>query len=146
IASSFSQLDIEIVRCGRIGLGAQLQMGLDRARSPYLARMDADDVTLPTRFEKQLRALKRDPQLSVVGTRYELLLGDRIGKSTNAPEQHQDIRRALLSGYPAFCHPTLMFRSDAARRCGYRISGIGEDLDFYLRMTEVGRGANLTEV
>jgi glycosyltransferase involved in cell wall biosynthesis len=147
IARQYSRFPVEIVHCGPIGLGAQLRMGLALAETPLIARMDADDVSLPPRFERQVRALEHQPDLALVGCQIELLIGSHTCRAGILPWRHEDIRKLLWAGFPAFCHPAVMFRAESARRCSaYSISGIGEDLDFFLRMTEAGVGLNLKDV
>lgn len=137
---------VEFIPCGKVGLGAQLRVGLDRITTPFVARMDADDISLPTRFERQVEALEQQ-NLAIVGSQIELLFGSRVCQAQALPRTHSGIRRLLLTGFPAFCHSAVMFRTDTAQMCGaYSVSGLGEDLDFYLRMTEAGKGRNLSDV
>ena len=49
------------------GLSAALNFGLTFCRAPFIARMDGDDIALPTRLEKQLRFLEENPSVSLVG-------------------------------------------------------------------------------
>lgn len=147
LAGQYERVQIEIVHCGRIGLGAQLRMGLMRVDTRYVARMDADDLSLTTRFERQIKALEVNPELVIVGSQIELLIGGTVCRAASLPQEHECIRRALLAGFPAFCHPAVMFRAEPALRSGgYTVSGLGEDLDFYLRITETGEACNLPEV
>lgn len=143
---TLSRDGIGFVPCGPIGLGAQLRIGLEKANTPFIARMDADDISLPRRFEMQIEALA-NPEIAIVGTQIDLLIGSTVCAAQPLPRAHSHIRRALLAGFPAFCHPSVMFRTTAARRVhAYAISGVGEDLDFFLRMTEAGAGSNLGSV
>lgn len=143
---ALSRKGVEFLECGRVGLGAQLRIGVERAETQLAARMDADDISLPRRFEAQMEALQ-NPDLSIVGGQIDLLVGSTICRAQTLPHRHQQIRRALLSGFPAFCHPAVMFRTEQARRQrAYAIPGSGEDLDFFLRMTEAGQGLNLPAV
>jgi glycosyltransferase involved in cell wall biosynthesis len=136
---------LEIVQCGRIGLGAQLQIGLAKVQSEFVARMDADDICSAERFARQVEALENSTAV-IVGAQIELLVGSKVCKAGTLPITHPAIRRALIAGFPAFCHPSVMFRTEAAIRCGgYRLSGAGEDLDFFLRITEHGLGSNLAD-
>lgn len=67
---------ITCLSTGGAGLVAALNLGLARARAPLVARMDADDVSLPGRFEASLVALQ-DERLAAVGTGVELVRRDR---------------------------------------------------------------------
>ncbi len=62
------------------GLARSLNTALDRARGSYVARLDADDVALPDRLERQLAHLRANPGLAVVGSAVlEVDEGDRVG-------------------------------------------------------------------
>jgi glycosyltransferase involved in cell wall biosynthesis len=136
---------VEFIDCGRVGLGAQLRVGLDRVTTPFVARMDADDVSLPGRFERQAQTLEQS-DFAIVGGQIDLLVGSKVCRGQPLPRAHSGIRRLLLTGFPAFCNSAVMFRTDVARRCrAYSVKGLGEDLDFFLRMTEAGRGHNLPD-
>jgi glycosyltransferase involved in cell wall biosynthesis len=130
----------------RRGLGRALNLGLEKARSPLIARMDADDIMLPGRLEAQAAFLDSHPDTAVVGTQFKFLISGETVPVTQLPLDHESIRRHLLHGSCVLCHPTVMFRADAARQAGgYRIPGMGEELDFFLRVSECGRAANLPE-
>jgi glycosyltransferase involved in cell wall biosynthesis len=136
-----------ILSCGRIGLGGQLKLGLEKIDTKYVARMDADDISLPQRFERQIDVLEARPEVTILGSQICLLAKDRVCRAAELPAHQAAIRAALLAGFPAFSHPTVMFRAQAANRSNaYSIAGSGEDLDFYLRMTEAGVGENLPAV
>ena len=50
------------------GLVAALNLGIERANAPLIARMDADDIALPARFERQMARMAAEPDLLVLGT------------------------------------------------------------------------------
>ena len=50
------------------GIVASLNNGLKQAKGQYVARMDADDISLPTRFEKQLQYMESNQHIFVLGT------------------------------------------------------------------------------
>jgi glycosyltransferase involved in cell wall biosynthesis len=132
------------------GLTVSLNEALACARGEYLARMDADDVSLPRRLELQVRYLDEHPECVAVGG--EVLLVDPggwpIGLRGHAPD-HETIDRELLRGNGgAMTHPAILMRADVVRAAGgYReIFDVGQDLDLFLRLAEAGRLANLPEV
>lgn len=143
IALSYDR--VEVVSCGRVGLGAQLRIGLDRITTPFTALMDADDVSLPLRFARQIQALE-DRALSIVGGQIDLIVGSAIRRGQPVPHSHNAIRRLLLTGFPTLIHSAVMFRTDVARQSGaYSVEGLGPDLDLFLRLTEAGQGRNLPD-
>ena len=65
-----------------LGLTRSLNLGLDRARGKYIARQDADDISLPKRLEKQWEFLEANHEIGVMGTAYYLInaCGEIIGE------------------------------------------------------------------
>jgi len=143
---------VRVVPGEKSGIVRTLNAGLERARGSFVARMDADDVSLPRRFERQLAFLRAHPEVVATGT-HALLVdsdGDPICPWFVQLVDHEAIERRLLSGEGGgtIVHPTVMFRKqhlDAV--AGYRIEyECAEDLDLFLRLSERGRLANLPEV
>ena len=130
------------------GLIAVLNEGLRIARAPLVARMDADDISLPQRLESQYRRFERDPDLWVLGTAEERI--DKHGKPRGRPmvvSGSAAVARELRAGC-VIRHPSVMMRRD-------RILDVGgfrpaykhaEDYDLWLRVSECGKLDNLEEV
>jgi len=78
----------------------------------YYARMDADDISLPDRFEKQERFLKEHPEVDVVGGAIEEIdREDQLrGKHVEYPLIHEDCRKFFRYRDP-LAHPAVMFRA-----------------------------------
>jgi len=132
-----------------IGLTRSLNKGLKLANAQYIARMDADDISLPNRFEKQVRFLQENPAHVAVGC--WILWVDRDGDPIRQEYQvpsHEEIERIFLRGRGGLPHPASMFRKESALSVGgYRLEyEYAEDVDFFLRLGEQGRFANLQEV
>lgn len=132
------------------GLTISLNEGLAAARGALIARMDGDDVCLPTRFEKQVAFLHENPEVVVVGCGVELIdpYGLHIGAVTY-PSTHEAIDARLLAGEGgAIPHPGSMMRKSAFDQTGgYRAQfNNSEDLDLWLRLAEIGKVANLPEI
>jgi hypothetical protein len=107
--------------------------------------MDADDIMAATRLQEQLDFLSSHPDVGVVGTQFSYFSGDdRLLPSPRLPSDHSCIVDHLEVGRLALVHASLMFRTDIVRSIGaYRISGIGEDWDLFLRLSEVTNLANI---
>ena len=98
IVRSYDDKRIELVCLGRnLGQTAALNIGLKRALTPWIARMDADDYSSPTRLEEQMRVLEADRSLSCVGTfGWEFREDpDAVEGIAPRPEGDSDIKRAL---------------------------------------------------
>jgi len=132
------------------GLVATLSEMLAMARGPFLARMDADDVAAPRRFERELHELVSDPSLVAVGCSVHFIDHlDRRLMTCDLPVDHQaivDWVMAIERGN-SMSHPAMLMRADAVARIGgYREAmWPAEDADLVLRLSEVGRLANLAE-
>ncbi|TWU67663.1 MULTISPECIES: glycosyltransferase [Crateriforma] len=142
--------NVRVVRCkNNIGLAKAMNVGLQHCRYDYVARMDADDVSLSDRFEKQLSYLDQHPDISLLGGWYrqfddqmQQCLTDR-----KVPAQPDAIKKYSRKRTP-FNHVTAVFkRADLMRVGGYpSIDGLMEDWWIALRMIKQGmRLANLPE-
>jgi glycosyltransferase involved in cell wall biosynthesis len=137
---------LELVRTGAPDLSAALDVGIELASTELLARMDADDVVLPARFDAQVAAFEQRPDLVLLGTQIKRFTTDpdRSTSVSRLPLEHDDIVGALLKGRHGLSHPTVMFRRTAALAVGgYWAHGVSEDCDFFLRLSRLGRVANL---
>lgn len=129
-----------------VGQTAALSVGLRRATTPWIARMDADDYSAPTRLEEQMRALDADPSLKCVGTDAWTFRDDPqvVDNVITMPLNHADINRALLRGSPII-HGSLVVSRTALLDVGgyndrYRV---GADLDLYDRLLPRYISANI---
>lgn len=124
---------------------------IEAARAPILAMMDADDICMPDRLERQLARLEADPELVAVSA--NCLMIDPEGRpirTNDLPPDHETIEARHLEMPPncAMAHPALMVRRAALERIGgYHHDYLwAEDVDLYLRLGEIGKLANLEEV
>jgi glycosyltransferase involved in cell wall biosynthesis len=140
---------IRVFTQSNTGIVGALNNGLSRATGTYLARMDADDIASPSRFEKQLKYLSEDPKCVALGT--AVMFTDPEGrplKHYRPSCEHLAIRDELAKGNGgALVHPTLMFRRDVLIQCGgYREKyNFIEDLDLFVRLLNFGQLTNLSE-
>lgn len=116
-------------------LNFSLSLGLHLARAPLVARMDADDIALPDRLEKQVAFMTSNPLVAVLGTQYDVI--DEAGNVINhvaLPTSNKAIRKRLFYGNP-FCHPSVMLRRDAVLEAGGYLGGLyAEDYDLWARL------------
>jgi glycosyltransferase involved in cell wall biosynthesis len=142
---------ISIITRPNTGLVGALQDGLRAAQTDLIARMDADDIALPQRLEKQVAYMDAHPECVLLGTFVRAIdpHGMSIWDETQIPLEHAEIDAALMQGRGGVVrHPTAMLRRDAIQKVGsYRDEfNCAEDLDLFLRLAEVGRVANLPEI
>lgn len=135
----------ELLGLAHGGLVCALRAGLARARAPFVARMDADDVMRRERMALQLRALEADPGLAGVGCHVRLFPRRASGEGMqryerwlNAIESSSDVARERFIECP-IAHPTLLIRREVLQTFGYRDAGWAEDYDLVLRLLESGQ-------
>jgi len=144
LVETFTDERIRLVRNAvNCGVAATLNTGIELARGQYIARMDADDISLPTRIEEQAGYLDARPDLDVVGVK--IVLVDAWGNETGYWQDDQDVAtgaeiRALLPARNCLAHPGVMMRRAVALEFGYRSSvPYAQDYDLWLRITADGR-------
>ncbi|MFD1000113.1 glycosyltransferase family 2 protein [Ohtaekwangia kribbensis] len=122
-----------------------LNLGLRKARGKYIARMDADDIAHPYRFQKQYEFLEQNKEYILCGTNFKIVDRDQIVK---LPSDDEEIKLKLLY-INAFCHPSVMFRASTIRekRILYSTAHMPfEDYELWVRISELGKLKNLQEV
>lgn len=152
ILDGFARRDerVRVLRHGeKQGLPKSLNETVGLARGEYVARMDADDVSLPPRFERQVEFLDRHADCLAVGCRVLAIDedGDPLWREKQA-EDHTGIEWVLLRGMAGIPHPGAMFRRAAFLDVGgYREQfAVAQDIDLWLRLGERGRLANVPEI
>jgi hypothetical protein len=139
---------LRVVRGERAGLTRSLNRLLSLATGAYVARMDADDVSFPDRFARQIAFLESHPMYVAVGS--AILWIDPEGELLHEsvwPEDSATIERLLLRGKGGLPHPAMMSRRAALEKIGgYREQfRVAQDKDLWLRLLDVGLLANLRE-
>lgn len=107
-----------------------------QASAPFVARMDADDISCPERISRQLQVLEGDPEACLVGTLWEGI--DPSGKRVRPRDRWRLSQHGPFAPFP---HGSILFRRAAFDRIGgYRQEcNFWEDADLYLRLAEIGR-------
>ncbi len=129
------------------GQAAALNFALNHCQTEYVARMDADDLSLPDRLLSQVEYLDVHPDVAVVGTQIRFIVNGTIQQAFCAPTEHREIEKRFLQGQAGMCHSSIMMRLSSARAADFYPEGIlGEDMGFCLRLCELGRTANLDKI
>lgn len=137
---------------GNQGLVYTLNRGIDLCRGKYIARMDADDISLPTRFEKQVKVMEGNANIIVCGS-WISYFGDpeRVKacrdsgfSSFSSPEA---IRNSLILG-PGVAHPAVMIRKSILDTHHLRYDAdypCAEDYKFWMDLAPYGDFYNIPE-
>jgi glycosyltransferase involved in cell wall biosynthesis len=168
IVNDWSRRDarVRLVRGPARGLAPALETGRALARGEFIARMDADDLSLPGRLTRQVEALLADPALGLVAgrVRVETLDGSAPGPGMlryvawqNELLSHDEHCRDLFVESP-LVHPSVMMRASLLEEAGgYRDGDFPEDYDLWMRLLigsaqrpggrgHVGQGARIRKL
>lgn len=126
ILATYQDPRIKIITQANVGLTRSLNRAISLAQGKYLARMDADDISLPTRFQKQVEFLNEHLNVGVLGT--GCVFQDEIEGVKWEPvtlTEHDDMVAQFLKGNP-ITHPSVMMRKSVVER----VSGYDERYPF----------------
>lgn len=124
------------------GYVESLNLAVRISNGIYIARMDADDISLPKRFEKQVSFLNENPEVAAVATRIKLInqFGEIKGDWKN--DIQRTTRTEIRKGMPFannICHPSVMLRKSIFLNYQYDQDQYGsEDWDLWLRLLRHG--------
>jgi hypothetical protein len=130
------------------GRAESLNWGLGLARARLIARMDADDVSLPGRLKQQSDFLESHQEVGLVGGVHEIIDKNGGALATGCmPLEDQQIRTRMLE-YNCMCHSAVMMKRDVALASGGYRSQLrdADDYDLWLRIAERTELANLDQV
>ena len=120
-----------------LGLTRSLNRGLQEAQGHFIARQDADDISLPLRLEKQVAAMEAAPDLALLGSGlFEMDARGRKGALSLQPSSSAVIKRKMLFDN-AFFHSSVMWRKDLFASHGFRYDDslrYGQDYDLFSRV------------
>src|SRR5258708_24318689 len=124
------------------GIPAALNLGLDRARAPYVARLDSDDIMMPRRLAAQAAILDSKPEVVLVSSEYETMdsEGNYLG-TRRGDEPHEVVTYPLNFYNIVGGGGQVMFRrsevlAEGGYACEYPSS---EDYDLWVRLLRRGR-------
>ena len=118
-----------------MGVAATLNRGLEAARGHYIARMDADDISLPDRLERQVRFMDEHPDVGISGGWVRLFGGGELPYTCRVPTDRHDVAAYMLFEN-ALWHVTTIMRKDALNCHSLRYNphfSRSEDYDLWIR-------------
>lgn len=149
IIESFNDVRIKVLRQSNMGLPAALNNGIELSIGEYIARQDADDISLPLRLEKQVNFLEQNPQCGLVGSAAEIWVEtNRSGRFHDHPLCPGILEFELIFNNP-FVHSSWMFRRDIISLVGVYSTDPSrqppEDYEYISRIARHYQLANLQE-
>ncbi|HEV8479760.1 MAG TPA: glycosyltransferase [Candidatus Eisenbacteria bacterium] len=138
---------LRIIAGPRAGLVGALTTGVGEARGRFIARHDADDLSVPPRLRASADWLRSHSDVDLVAARFEMFKDDgpaalgmtRWAEWSNRLASHEDVWRERFVESP-FAHPSITIRAAAlAALGGYREGDFPEDYDLWLRLLASGR-------
>lgn len=140
---SYKDKRIKYIKQENQGLAKSLNNGLKIAQGEYIARMDADDISLPERFEKQIAFLEKHPDISLVGSSYEMFPDEKLVLHPETVRYIDLIKGCYIA------HPTVMFRREDFEKHNLKYNETfkaAQDYDLWSRAIRYIKMANLQEV
>ena len=128
-----------------LGVFASLNRGLEVCRGEYVVRMDADDITIEERLEKQLAVMDAQPDIVALGGALTYI--DAGGQDLNVTRRCA-VGGSLLRQSPLL-HPTVVFRRKVVQEHAIRYRGRfrgAEDYFFWLELSRFGRLSAIDDV
>ncbi len=123
-----------------------LNEGIEIAKGKYIIRMDQDDISLPTRFQRLISYMEQNPEIDVCGSYFETF--GATSTVIQYPLLHDEIAISFLFFNP-FCHPSTIWRVESIRNKGILFDSnynYAEDYKFFSECALHLKCANIPEV
>lgn len=128
---------VRVLSAGRLGRSKALNYAVENAKGEYIANQDFDDISYPTRLEKQVLLLNANPMVGVVGS-YFIQIDEGTRRSIlHPPTHHQDIVRTLAKSI-TICHTLATFRKAAWSQAGGYPDMVAQDFRLWISLARQG--------
>lgn len=152
VIESYSDKRIKLIKNSKnMGLTKSLNIAIKAARGEFIARMDADDISLPQRFEKQVEFLTLNPEYIACGTAIKIIGGQKEGKIIHRTIPDLETFRIylLFGNYPNIAHPTAMFNYSLLKKYNIKYDEkclLAQDYKMWVDCSKYAPCYNLDEV
>ncbi|MDD5571983.1 MAG: glycosyltransferase [Bacteroidales bacterium] len=149
IINSYNDKRIKLINQENKGLAVALNNGIKNSCGEYIARLDADDIAMPSRLEKQILFLKENEKCVLLGSN-AIIIDQKGGYMyiSNQPTDKNEILKLLENSSPFF-HSSVIFKKDVFYKCGGYYEKIKhnfeEDIILWTRIKEFGELNNFKE-
>lgn len=149
IYNAIDERIVLLINKKNLGLTKSLNKALEKARGKYIARMDADDVSMPNRFKEQYLYMENHSKVIVLGSQIKYIGNVPRWKQTDSIKYNNDDIKAQLLFGNCIVHPTVMIRKEVLDKKhirydeGYRHS---QDYRLWEQLKDYGDFLNLKDV
>lgn len=128
------------------GIGVSLNEAIKLSKGKYIARMDGDDISLPSRLDLQVKYLTENTEIVAVGGQVEMIDGKGVIFAYKYfPTEAVKLREVIMWMVP-MQHPAMMVRGDIYRKCSYDENlKTAEDVDMMMQLLQYGEFGNIDQ-
>ena len=147
ILERYTDPRLRIIHQENLGISRSLNKGIELSNSDMIARLDADDYSVPQRLEKQIAFMEKHPDIVLCGSRWLELTSGKLSEQRVAFIETDQAIRKSMSLFNPFSHSAVMFRKKTFFKTGgYNCQfKYGQDYDLWLRMLSFGKAWILKE-
>ena len=147
LLNKFTDPRLKIIHQENLGISRSLNKGVELSRCNLIARLDADDYSVPTRLEHQVEVMNKYPDLVLCGSRFRELLEEKSLPQRVAFTETDEAIRKSLSCFNPFAHSTVMFRKETYIKAGGYNNKLkfSQDYDLWLKMLTLGKACILKD-
>lgn len=147
VIKSFKDDRIVYKKIDKVSFSQALNIGLSLSKYNFIARMDADDISVPERFENQMKYLSENPDVQVISSGYGLFRENKVSHIYQLPVNDAEIKEQLNYS-SAVCHAGSIYsKCHILNFGGYNEKlDMLEDIDLWLRIRKDTKFHNLDEI
>lgn len=145
LIESFKDGRIKYFKIQNSGLGAALNYGLNLCETELIVRMDADDISLPQRIEKQFAFITKNKEYDIISSWYAAFDGKNLLYTIKTPENNDNIKKRFAL-HSEVIHAGMIYKKDKIISAGGYKPIIFEDYELWLRLKDKVKFYNLQEV
>lgn len=145
IIDGFKDDRIKYFKIQNSGLGAALNYGLAKCETELVARMDADDISLPDRLQKQYDFISQRKKYDVVSSWYAAFENSKLLYSIKTPESDEQIKKRFAL-HSEVIHAGMLYKKEKIIIAGGYTPGVFEDYELWLRAKDKLCFYNMQEV
>jgi len=137
---------IKVINQKNKGLPFSLNRGIEMSSGEYIVRMDADDISLPYRFEKQLDFMQKNPEIGICGS--SIIAFGEVKEAIKKFYKDDKMLKSELLFSTCFAHPTVFMRSSLFKEFNIKYNEEfvnSQDYELFSKMAKITKFANIQE-